>query len=644
MTIDQADLLEVLKKYWGHSSFRPNQRDIIFSILAKKDTLAVLPTGGGKSVCFQVPALFWEGTCLVISPLIALMRDQVENLRKKGISAAALTSGMHLNETETILENFVNGHYKLLYISPERLQASGFQEYLKNAPLSFIAIDEAHCISQWGYDFRPAYLKISKIREFFPEIPFLALTASATPNVQKDIQEKLEFRSKNIFQGSFLRKNLSFSAFELEDKSRKMLDILRAVPGSAVVYVQTRKSAPYWASWLNNNSFQADYFHAGLSHKDRERKQINWIEGKTPILVATNAFGMGIDKGDVRSVIHVEVPSQPEAYYQEAGRAGRDGAKAFAIALFTRQELKDARKRIELNFPGPDTIRSIYEKLGIFLKLALGSGEMASFDFQLETFCKAFSLHPGPAYQALRKLEIAGYLAFNEAFYQPSRFHFLASPTALYDSQVRNPKIENLTKTLLRLYGGELFSDFVDIRETDIATLMKSRMEWVEKGLLELDTLGIGQYDPQKSKPQITFLTPRLEARNLDLDIRLLEQLKKSELARLETMEKYLLMDKGCRSVFLAEYFGEAAPDQCGICDLCLARKKKEKPAGIDYFRPIVLKDLKEPVNIREYENRFRPAQREDLRATIQFLLEEESLFFLSNGLLVKKGYKLPQD
>jgi ATP-dependent DNA helicase RecQ len=640
METDIASLLQVLQKFWGHNAFRPGQRDIIFSILAKKDTLAVLPTGGGKSVCFQLPALVTEGTCLVISPLIALMRDQVENLRKKGISAAAMTSGLHLNETETILENFVNGHYKLLYVSPERLKSGRFQDYLKNAPLSFVAIDEAHCISQWGYDFRPAYLEIVKIREFFPDIQFAALTASATPKVQKDIQEKLEFRSKNIFQGTFLRPNLSFSAFEKEDKAGKLLDILKAVPGSSVLYVQTRKSAPLWANWLQSNGFTADYFHAGLSHKDRERKQKNWIEGRTPILVATNAFGMGIDKGDVRTVIHMEVPTQPEAYYQEAGRAGRDGIKAYAIALFNRQELKDARKRLEQNFPGPAFIRSVYEKLGLFLKLALGSGEMASFDFELENFCKQFSLHPGPTYQALKKLEISGYIAFNEAFFQPSSFHIQASPTALYDAQVRNPKIESLTKTMLRLYGGELFSDFVPIKESEIAAILKTHMDQVERGLTELQTLGIGAYDQQKSKPQVTFLTVRLESKNLDLDIKLLEQLKKNEIERLETMEKYLLMDKGCRSVFLASYFGEITPDHCGICDLCLERKKKEIPNGFDYFKPIVLKDLAQPVQIKEYEGRFRPSQREELHSVIKFLLEEEELEILKDGTLVRKKRK----
>jgi ATP-dependent DNA helicase RecQ len=640
MHTDIASLIQVLKKFWGYSAFRPGQQDIVLSILAGKDTLAVLPTGGGKSLCFQLPALVLEGTCLVISPLIALMRDQVENLRKKGVAAAALTSGMHLNETETIYENFVNGHYKLLYVSPERLKSARFLEYMKNAPLSFVAIDEAHCISQWGYDFRPAYLEIVQIREFFPDIHFAALTASATPKVQKDIQEKLDFKSKNIFQGSFLRPNLSFSAFELEDKAGKLLDILRAVPGSSVLYVQTRKSAPLWSGWLTRNGFAADYFHAGLSHRDREFRQKNWIEGKIPILVATNAFGMGIDKGDVRTVIHMEVPTQPEAYYQEAGRAGRDGKKAYAIALFNRQELRDARLRLEKNYPTPAFIRSVYEKLGLYLKLALCSGEMASFDFELEKFCKQFSLHPAPAYQALKKLEIAGYIAFNEAFYQPSAFHFLAGHAALYDAQVRNPGIESLTKTMLRLYGGELFSDFVHIRESEISTILKIPMEQVEKGLTDLQTLGIGAYDRQKSKPQITFLTIRLESRNVELDTDLLEQLKRNEFERLEAMENYLLMEKGCRSAFLASYFGEISPGNCGICDLCLERKKKEAPKGLEYFRPIVLRELAEPQRIKEYEARFRPSQLEELQAVIRFLLEEEELEILKDGRIAKKTGK----
>ena len=636
--IDQQGLSEILKKYWGYGSFRPNQEDIIFSILDGRDTLAVLPTGGGKSVCFQVPALALEGTCLVISPLIALMRDQIDQLRMRGVSAAGLYSGLHQSEIELVLENFVNNHYKLLYISPERLQAESFKAYLRHAKISFVAVDEAHCISQWGYDFRPSYLKINTIREFFPDCSFLALTASATPRVQKDIQDKLEFGAKNIFQASFLRSNLSFSVFNLENKGQKMLEIFKAVAGSGIVYVQSRKSASIWSSWLIQNGLNSDYYHAGLSFKDRERKQKNWIGGKTRILVATNAFGMGIDKGDVRTVVHVEVPMHPEAYYQEAGRAGRDGFKAYAIALFTHQDLKDARKRLEFGFPGPDFIRSIYDKLGVYLKLAIGSGELASFDFEIEPFCKAFSLHQGQVYHAFRKLEIAGYLLLNDGFYQPSRFHFTVSNAGLYDAQVRNEKIEKVSKALLRLYGGELFSDFVGIKESEISVILKTTVEGVEKSLSELQSLGLAKYEIRSSHPQVTFLTTRLEAKNLDLDLELLMELKQNEINRLLTMEKYLTMEKGCRSAFLADYFGEPSPPDCGICDNCLQKKKKEKPLGFDYFKPIIMNDLLLPVPPKEYELKFRPSQREELRNTISYLLEEELVVFNEDGLLRLKA------
>ena len=639
--MNELEQLKVcLKHYWGYDAFRHHQRDIMYSMIAGEDSLAVLPTGGGKSLCFQIPALVLDGTCLVISPLIALMRDQVDQLKKRGISAAGLYSGLFKEETETILENFVNGVYKLLYISPERLQSESFKAYLANAKISFLAVDEAHCVSQWGYDFRPSYLRIPEIRDLFPNLPIMALTASATPKAQKDIQDKLALRSKNIFMASFVRSNLSFSVFEMENKGAKMLEILNAVQGTSVVYVQSRKSASNWASWLIRNGMNADYYHAGLSHKDRERKQKNWIENKTRILVSTNAFGMGIDKGDVRTVIHVEVPVQPEAYYQEAGRAGRDGQKAFAIALFTRQEIRDARFRIETHFPTPESIRSVYEKLGIYLKLALGSGEMASFDFDIEHFCKTFSLHPGPTYQSLKKLETSGYLTFNEGFYQPSRFRFTVSSAYLYDAQVRNPKVEEMCKALLRLYGGELFSDYVHIQESDIARVANTTVEATMIRLQEIQTAQLAQYVPQKTSPQVTFLIPRLEAKNLELDVALLRQLKKNELERLDTMEKYLTMEKGCRSAFLAMYFGEDFAADCGVCDHCLTYKRKEKPLSFPFYKPLILFKLSEPRKQSDIENEFKPAQKDDVKKSIRFLLDEEILYVTEDGKLAKMENK----
>ena len=633
MTV-RENLLETLRQKWGYTSFRPNQQDIMLSVASGEDILAVLPTGGGKSLCFQIPALVLEGTCLVISPLIALMRDQVDQLKTRNIPAAGLYSGLRKNEVETVLENFVNAQYKLLYVSPERLQSQEFLAYLRNAKISFLAVDEAHCISQWGYDFRPSYLKISTIRTIFPTLPIIALTASATPKVQQDIQNKLELRSKNIIQASFLRPNLSFSAFELENKGQKLIEILKAVKGTAILYVQSRKNASLWASWLIQNNFIADYYHAGLSNKDRERKQKNWISGKTPILVATNAFGMGIDKGDVRTVVHMDVPNQPEAYYQEAGRAGRDGKKAYAVALFTRQELKEARKRIEFNFPTPEAIRSVYNQLGLYLKVAVGSGELASFPFELERFCKEFSLNAGSAFQALRKLEIAGYVAFNEAYGQSSRFHFTVSQNTLYDAQVRNPKIEEISKAILRLYGGELFSDFVTIKESEISTLMKSTVQAVTEKLHLLEDQNLGSYQPQQDQPQITLLTPRLPPNDLLLDLVLLRQLKENEIKRLETMERYLLLEKACRSAFLAGYFGETEPLDCGICDNCLKQKKLNKPTGFDYFKPLILTALKKPMTGKELELNFKPNQRAELRAAIAFLIAEEAIELTSTNML----------
>ena len=635
---DLEKLLHYLKQYWGYEAFRPNQRDIMYAMVANEDLLAILPTGGGKSLCYQIPALVKSGTCLVVSPLIALMRDQVDQLKKRGIPSAGLYSGQTRSEAITILENMVNGVYKLVYVSPERLQSEQFREYLKNTDVSFLAVDEAHCISQWGYDFRPSYLKIVSIRELFPDLPIMALTASATPRVQKDIQDKLELRSKNIFMSSFVRSNLSFSVFQLENKAGKMLEILKAVPGSSVVYVQSRKSASNWASWLIRNGENADYYHAGLSHKDRERKQKNWIEGKTRVLVATNAFGMGIDKGDVRTVIHVEVPFHPEAYYQEAGRAGRDGQKAYAIALFTAPEVKDARYRIEKNFPTPNSIRDVYQKVGVYLKLAIGSGEMVSFDFDLERFCETFSLPPGPTYQTLKKLENAGYLLFSEGYYQPSTFRFTVHSSGLYDTQVRNRKVEEVSKAMLRLYGGEMFGEFVQIQEYEIGKILNIPTEVCKERIYELQQLGLGEYQPQKNQPQLTFLTPRLEAKNLDLDVELLRQLKKNELERHAVMEKYLYAEKGCRSVFLAEYFGEKYAPDCGICDHCLTEKKKQKPQSLDFYKPLILQQVSEPIKQQKLEEHFRPTEKEMVRACIRFLLDEEILVLDEDGKIRKKS------
>ena len=640
-------LSHYLKKHWGYDAFRPNQRDIMHSMLAGEDSLAVLPTGGGKSLCFQIPALVKEGTCLVVSPLIALMRDQVDQLKKRGIPAAALSSGLFKEETETILSNFVNGVYKLLYVSPERLRSSAFTDYLRNASLSFLAVDEAHCISQWGYDFRPAYLEIGKIREMFPQLPIMALTASATPAVQKDIQEKLGLRSRNIFQASFVRSNLSFSVFETENKGGKMLEILQSVPGSSIVYVQSRKSASLWSDWLRQNGISADYYHAGLGHAEREKRQKNWISGQTRVLVATNAFGMGIDKGDVRTVIHAEISAQPEAYYQEAGRAGRDGARAYAIALFSRPELKEMRQRTEQNFPKEEAIRSVYDKLGSYLKLAIGSGEMASFDFSVEEFCRVYQLPPGSTFQALRRLEAAGYISFSDGSFQASRLRFLVNQAGLYEAQVRNKEVEQVSKAILRLCGGEIFHEYMDIREGDIARISGLSPAKITEILDRMNRQELASWQPQKNAPQLTFQLARLSPGNLDLNPGLLRQLRAGELERLDLMEAYLSMEKGCRSVFLAKYFGENEAADCGICDHCLKEKKKEKPGSFSYYKPLITAALQQPKSLTQLEREFRPDERQQVRECIQFLLKEEILSAGEGQLLQlsssvkKKGFYL---
>lgn len=571
------DPVSVLKQYWGYAQFRPLQEDIVRAVLDEKDVLALLPTGGGKSVCFQVPGLMREGICLVISPLIALMKDQVEQLKRRNIPAAGVYSGMSRREIDIVLDNAANGAYKFLYLSPERLKTELFQERATKMNIGLLAIDEAHCISQWGYDFRPPYLEISAFREKYPDVPCIALTATATEPVKLDIQDKLAFREANVFQKSFARDNLSYSVRKVENKEAKLVEVLEKIGGSSVVYCSSRKRTIEIAEMLQMHHLSADFYHAGLSHEQRNRKQDDWISNKTRVMVATNAFGMGIDKPDVRTVIHWDMPDNLEAYYQEAGRAGRDEKKAFAVALFHENDLVEMEKRIEQSNPELPYLKKIYQCLANYYKIAIGAGAMLSYPFGIADFVKTFDLQAFEAFQALKKLEEEGFVQLNEQFYRPSGLHFNVNYKAIYEYEIAHEKYEPLLKSLLRIYGGELYNQVVYIQEAKIAQVAGISVSEVKKQLEFLQKEQLLDYTAQSDLPQITFLTPRYDANKLPVNQKRIAERRALSLDKARAVNAYLTNEVLCRTLSLLSYFGEDKEEPCGVCDVCLAgRKSKE--------------------------------------------------------------------
>ncbi|MCU0444733.1 MAG: RecQ family ATP-dependent DNA helicase [Microscillaceae bacterium] len=568
-------LEQILQKYWGYSVFRPLQKEIIESVLAGNDTLALLPTGGGKSICFQIPALALEGMCLVISPLIALMKDQVEQLQKRDIAAEAIYSGMEWRMIDKVLDEAVNSKLKFLYISPERLKTAMFVERAKRMKISLLAVDEAHCISQWGYDFRPLYLDIAEFRHTIPQVPVIALTATATEIVKRDIQEKLQFNNpNNVFQKSFARENLSYSTFKVEDKERKMLDILQKVAGTAVVYVRNRRKTQEIAEFLQKNGISADYYHAGLSNQWRSNKQDNWLQNRTRVMVATNAFGMGIDKPEVRVVIHWDLPDSLEAYYQEAGRAGRDEKKAYAVALYHAQDLEDLNTRTLLNYPEADFVKTIYQALANYFHLPTGAGEYSSYDFDLAEFQRTFNFTGTQAFYALKLLESEGLIEFNESFHNPAQVMFTLGGRGLYEFQMKHPKAEPIIRVLQRIYGEGIQNHLVNISERSIAHYLQVSDSEIVKQLNRLQDYEVVVYSPVKEKAQITFLSPRYEVANLPLDLAKIEQRKQRDLAKIKAVKHYVEHPHRCRTQLLLEYFGEISDYTCGVCDNCLKKKK----------------------------------------------------------------------
>ena len=570
-------MLEILIQYWGYDNFRPLQTEIIKSVLDGRDTLALMPTGGGKSICFQVPAMMSEGICIVVSPLIALMQDQVQHLKNRNIKAVGIFSGMHKNQIDVALDNCIYGDTKFLYVSPERLQTKLFIERVKQMKINLLAIDEAHCISQWGYDFRPQYSKIAEFRKLIPSVPLIALTATATQEVKIDILEQLEMANPQLFQQSFARANLSYSAFKEDDKERRLMKILQNVQGSAVVYVRNRRRTQEVSDMLNKYNIPSTFYHAGLNPTERTKRQENWIKSRIRAIVATNAFGMGIDKPDVRTVIHLDLPETLEAYYQEAGRAGRDGEKAYAVVLYNQPDVDGLEKNVLQSYPPIELIRRVYQCLGNLFQLAVGSGEFNSFDFDLIEFQRRFDLPPTDTYFALKILENQGFIQLSEGFKNTSKLMLKVDNRQLYDFQLRNPRYDSFIKLLLRIYGGDLFGTFLNISEPNIAKAFSIPVKEVETWLLNLEKIDILIYDKQKDKPQLTFLTPRFDIRELPLQESEIKKRKDRNIHKAKSVRHYAEQPNRCRTQLLLEYFNEITDAECGICDNCLKKKKQNK-------------------------------------------------------------------
>ena len=619
---------EILKTYWNHDAFRPMQEDIIQSVLLGYDTLALLPTGGGKSVCFQVPAMAKEGICIVVSPLIALMKDQVENLKQKGIEAIAITAGMSKREIDMALDACVYNNVKFLYLSPERLLSELVQERIKYMQVCLFAVDEAHCISQWGYDFRPAYLHIADLREIHPQVPVLALTATATGEVRQDIQDKLQFKDARVFQKSFERKNLSYVVQNEENKFKKLLDVVKGVKGSGIVYVRSRRECAEIAKFYLDNGIRADFYHAGLTPDERSKKQESWKGNATRIMVATNAFGMGIDKPDVRFVIHKDPPESLEAYYQEAGRGGRDEKKAYAVLLYNSSDHTRQEKIFELSFPSVDEIKAVYHHLGSLYSVAYGAGEGLSFDLDVGAFCAKYKLDIVKTLNALKFLEQSEYLAFSESVFLPSRFRFEIRHDELYNFQIQNAGWDAFVKTLLRSYGGA-FENYVRLKEFDVARRANLSVQQVIEGLKQLQQLNVLTYLPQNDQPQVTYLRPRQQNKELYIDKRYIEQRKAIYLKKMEAVFAYCTK-KRCRSQQLLAYFDEPNAEKCGVCDVCLEEKRRQSTVDVtdDIINEVVQLLTTESLDIGSLISSMKTGTEKERLDTVRLLLDAGKLKF----------------
>lgn len=571
--------LSILKEVWGYTAFRPGQEALIDAVCNGRDALAILPTGGGKSICYQVPALQLEGLCLVISPLIALMKDQVENLQQKNITALALYSGLTRKEVINILEVAGQSNCKFLYVSPERLETDLFKEYLPSLGISLIAVDEAHCVSQWGYDFRPPYLRIAAIRKEIPQAPMLALTASATPIVQQDIIEKLALENPLISRQPFDRPNLSYSVFQVDMALSKMTSVLKSVSGSSIVYCRTRRKTQEIAALLQAQGINASWYHAGLDADTREKRQQDWKQDRTSVMVCTNAFGMGIDKSSVRSVIHVGLPDCLENYYQEAGRAGRDGKKSYAVLLYTPNETEALLATVQERFPDLATIRTVYQAIANYLQLPEGSGEGLYYDFDWSQFISRFKLAAPLVMQCLKILAQEGWISYSESIFNPTRVQVIGSKTSLENLANEDAELAQVCKTLLRTYEG-ILDRMVAITEKQLAYRLKSDVDTIRTQLLQLQAIGMIDYQVATDLPQIFFPVPRVRAEELSIDQQVYQLRKKEYTKRLAQLLAYVNLQDDCRSQFIAGYFGDQSSKRCGSCDNCLEQKKKPLQAS----------------------------------------------------------------
>ena len=625
--------LEILKQYWGYTSFRDIQQDIIESIGAGKDTLGLMPTGGGKSITFQVPALAKPGMCIVITPLIALMKDQVQNLKKRNIKALAIHSGMTHEETLIQLENCLFGDYKFLYISPERLSTDAFRNRLRKMNINMIAVDESHCISQWGYDFRPSYLKIAEIRELLPGIPVLALTATATPEVVKDIQAKLHFRKENVFRMSFERKNLAYIVRKTENKTRELLHILTKTSGSAIIYARSRRRTEEITELLQKKGITAQFYHAGLSNEERSLKQQQWQENTYRIIVATNAFGMGIDKPDVRLVIHADLPDSIEAYFQEAGRAGRDGLKAYSVILYSNSDKATLTKRIADTFPEKSYIKDVYENLNYYYQMAMGDGQGCTYDFNLEEFCRKFKYFPVPADSALKILSQAGYIEYTDEQENASRLIFTLRRDELYKLRDNDNNTDKVIQDILRNYTG-VFTDYAYIHENNIALQTGLNRQQIYQILLSLSQRKIIHYIPQKKTPRITYTRERVDLQRLNIPSSVYEERKKRYTARIQAMLHYACSTGYCRNRMLLQYFGEYNNHNCRQCDVCLSRHETGlKQSEFNQIREDIVRMLKDgPIPPETFQEKL-PYEPKKLQTVLNFLSSEEEIE-IQDGLI----------